>query len=176
MVPSGKARFPFCVFPLAIPVSLSPWTSSLPSVFMLQVNISLLWSEKAWGSILMAYKISQVASHWSQAFPAHGEALASILLPLQHEPELGKVTASSGKCEAGFVMCFSASHAGTETGCGTLLSGELRAWVYCRFQEVPSSMGGFPQICAPRHAPPSLYTGQRVMLWLDNGISSIGFY
>lgn len=96
----------------------------------------------------MAYKISQVASHWSQAFPAHGEALVSSLLPLQSEPELGKVTASSGKYEAGFVMCFSASRAGTETVCGTLQSGELRAWVYCRFQDVPSSMGGLsPNLC-----------------------------
>lgn len=96
----------------------------------------------------MAYKISQVASHWSQAFPAHGEALVSSLLPLQSEPELGKVTASSGKYEAGFVMRFSASRAGTETGCGTLLSGELRAWVYCRFQDVPSRYGGLsPNLC-----------------------------
>lgn len=55
------------------------------------------------------------------------------MLPLQSEPELGKVTVSRGKSEADFVTCFPASHAGTETDCGTVGSSDPCAWVYRGF-------------------------------------------
>lgn len=64
------------------------------------------------------------------------------MLPLQNEPDLGKVTASCGKSEAGFVVCFLLSHAGTDTGCGAVGSADPCACLYPGFQDVPSRSGG----------------------------------
>lgn len=177
MAPSGKVRPPFCVFPS---VRWSPCTSSAsPFAFTLQVNSPLLGSGKIRGSGLMADKTSQVATgprlflpterllspacflckvsqNWVRSQPAVGSrklALPCVSQPLVQAQEL--------------------------TDCGTAGSSDPCAWVLefiVDFKMYPLGLGGFPQMCAPCHTLPSLYTRQRVMPRLDYKMSSIGLY